>query len=131
MYSGLKWRVIKRLQSEDASCVRTKLSERSIRLIDRFNVIFETKLSSSALIIGSERKLFITKALQSSKLSSSRVAYVNGSTCTSDSHAMLSIAESFLLRPPSERNSNIVLEDLESYLRVRYIIHSPHIMNTY
>ena len=95
-------------------------------VIDRLNQI---RQSTSLIIIGNEnRSDFIKRTLLNSNLSTSDTILLDGKSCINDSHALLQIADYFLIRNYDQKNSNIILEDLESYFKQRKIENNPAII---
>ena len=99
-------------------------------LAERLNAAFEQHVSTSILIIGpagaGKRKLVehvVSKCTTENwnpkdGSRSSHIATVNGLQRSSDHQALLHIVDQFLVRDPTDKNASLVLEDLESLLRV-------------
>jgi hypothetical protein len=98
------------------------LQQEEKKLLDRLQVAYSGRLSSAVFIIGVNDRMEFTESVlnKDSHLKSCVKGKIDGVQCQNDNHAMLQLANSFLLREYSDKNPNLVLEDLETFFQVFY-----------
>jgi Cdc6-like AAA superfamily ATPase len=103
------------------------LQNEEAEIRDRLESAFNRRVSTSILVIGPNgcgKKELVEKVLASymtegeSNARPVSVARVNGLVHRNENQAVISLADQFLIRAPSDRNVNAAEEDLEEHLRV-------------